>query len=129
MLEPLCPGSHSVHFRTAVGPPSNPSYALEVTYHLTVEACLFRRGDANDDGKFDLADIVFTLDYLFGSGSPLACQDAADADDDGRLNLTDAVFSLNHLVRGGSSLPTPGSDSCGSDPTHDKFVDCGAACP
>ena len=34
-----------------------------------------RRGDANADGNIDIADAVFTLTYLLGTGSPPSCMD------------------------------------------------------
>ena len=83
----------------------------------------FRRGDSNADSDTNIADPVFTLQFLFVRGAVPPCKDAADADDDGRLSLSDAVYSLNALVGGGPQFPPPGPD-CGQDPTPDE-LDCG----
>ena len=83
----------------------------------------FRRGDANADGELNLTDAVFTLGVLFLGEAAPTCSDAADADDNGEVQLTDAVFTLNYLFLGGGPLPTPGSESCGTDPSRDR-LDC-----
>ena len=86
----------------------------------------FRRGDANVDGKLDIADPIATLGYLFLGGAELSCLDAADADDSGGLDITDAVRSLNYLFLGAEAPPAPGADVCGEDPTEDE-LDCAGA--
>ena len=83
----------------------------------------FRRGDANVDGKLDIADPIATLGYLFLGGAELPCLDAADADDSGGLDITDAVRSLNYLFLDAEAPPAPGADVCGEDPTGDE-LDC-----
>jgi hypothetical protein len=89
---------------------------------------LFRRADPNDDGEVDLADAIFTLNYLFrGRGDP-SCIDAADSNDDGEVDLADAIFTLNFLFRGGREPPPPGPFTPGSDPTPDS-LGCGAELP
>jgi outer membrane protein assembly factor BamB len=84
----------------------------------------FRRGDANTDGAFNLADPIFTLNALFRGGPQPPCADAADADDDGDLNLTDGVYTLDHLFQGGVSPPSPGPTACGADSTDDDLAEC-----
>lgn len=87
----------------------------------------FRRGDANNDGAFNLADAVAILTVLFPNGTPLVpeCDDALDANDDGSLNLADVVRLLGELFpsAGPNPLSAPGSSTCGSDPTSDS-LDC-----
>jgi hypothetical protein len=75
----------------------------------------FRRGDGDGDGRVNLTDAVFTLNFLFLGGASPACHDAADADDDGMLNVTDAVIELNFLFLGGPDLAAPGTRDCGRD--------------
>jgi polyhydroxybutyrate depolymerase len=71
------------------------------------------RGDGNGDGKLDIADPVFHLQFSFLGGEEPACRAALDADGNGLLNITDAVYVLEHLFRGGPRpvAPFPG---CGS---------------
>lgn len=89
----------------------------------------FRRGDANGDGAFDLADVIDTLGKLFVGPAANPCPKAADANDDGSVNIADAVFSLTYLFAGGPELPAPFA-TCGLDPTVDGLA-CTShtACP
>jgi len=93
----------------------------------------FVRGDTNDDGTVNIADVVFTLNSLFVPGSPQAsCPDAADFNDDGTSNIADAIFLLNNLfVPGSPALPPPNVlTGCGMDPTDTDPLDCPASsCP
>jgi hypothetical protein len=79
---------------------------------------LFRRADANADGRFDMADAIYILQYLFASGPSLSCRDAADANDDGALDLADATYILQHLFANGPVIPPPFAE-CGVDTTVD----------
>lgn len=92
---------------------------------ITIEdAPLFRRGDANGDGSFDVADPIFGLSHLFTGGAPPLCEDAGDSNDDGTLNVADAIHMLNALFDSGSAQPPlPGPGNCGVDPTVDT-LDC-----
>jgi hypothetical protein len=89
---------------------------------------LFRRGDSDASGALNITDAIFTLSHLFLSGPAPGCRDAADSDDDGTLQITDAVYALNRLFGGGPTLPPPGSESCGPDPTGDT-LDCASYPP
>lgn len=84
----------------------------------------FNRGDANDDGKLDLADPVFLLSYLFSDDEAPSCMDSGDVNDDEKIDLADAIELLDHLFGAGDPLPPPqiGGD-CGVDPTVD-YLDC-----
>ena len=82
---------------------------------------LFRRGDANDSGRVDIADAIFVLGYLFAEAPAPVCPDAADANDDGRLDIADAVRILAYLFAG-ASLPPPGAQACGVDPTAVSYT-------
>ena len=82
----------------------------------------FRRGDANGDGLFDIADAIATLGFLF-SGGALNCADAADCNDDGLNDVADAITLLGSIFSGGGAPPAPGPNSCGIDPTDDA-LDC-----
>ncbi|MBN1513365.1 MAG: dockerin type I repeat-containing protein, partial [Phycisphaerae bacterium] len=79
----------------------------------------FIRGDANGDGKPDVADAVQVLALLL-SGARTSCLDASDANDDGKIDIADAIALLGHLFGGGGDLPQP-SGGCGVDPTGDDL--------
>ncbi len=113
-----------VGFSTAVG--TRESYLIRGRagrFAPTVRA-LFRRGDANTDGKVDIADAIGTLSYLFARGAAPSCLDAADANDDETLNLADAVRTLGYLFANAGDLPRPFT-ACGTDPlVVDDKVGC-----
>ena len=81
----------------------------------------FQRGDANADGRADLSDAVFVLNYLFTGGPAPGCLKSADCDDTGVLDLTDGVYLLSLLFLGGAQLPEP-FPGCGRDPTQDELT-------
>ena len=88
------------------------------------EPPVFRRGDCNDDGNVDISDAVFTLGSLFlGDGDP-GCDDASDANDVGAVDISDAIATLGVLFLGQGTIPLPGMDDCGMDPTEDE-LSCG----
>jgi hypothetical protein len=90
---------------------------------------LFRRGDANSDGRFDITDPIVLLGCLFLGYECPECLDAADSDDDGILNVTDPVYLMNWRFLGGPD-PLPPFLECGPDETADEFVGCVFdACP
>ncbi len=79
----------------------------------------FMRGDSDDNGKVDLVDAIFVLDYLFRDGKIPACLKASDANDDGLVNLGDAIKILTVLFSSGQ-MPIPYPDA-GPDVTEDKL--------
>lgn len=82
----------------------------------------FRRGDANGDGSFNIADPIHVLSVLFSGVVPLNCQDAFDANDDELIDSADPTMMLDELfVNPPAVLPAP-FGSCGLDPTHGKLV-------
>jgi hypothetical protein len=86
-------------------------------------AKVFRRGDANNDFKVNIADPIWTISMLFRSGPRRACISAADSNDDGLVDLADAVYTIDYQFRGGPTPPPP-FQACGEDPTEDDL-----ACP
>ena len=83
----------------------------------------FLRGDANMDGKVNLFDAVFILQYLFTDGQRPACLEIADANADGNINLGDAVFILQYLYSGGPA-PSPILQKC-SEGSVSSLCSCG----
>ena len=86
-----------------------------------VEEIPFHRGDASNDGHYNVADPVATLNYLFRA-APAGCLDAHDANDDGSVDVDDAMLSLSYLFSGGAAPPAPFL-TCDVDPTDDT-LDC-----
>ncbi len=88
----------------------------------------FRRGDANDDGGFDISDCVYTLSFLFSEDSSITCLDSADVNDSGRVDISDAIYSLGFLFQGGPAPQGPFGE-CGTDPTADDLTcDASSGC-
>jgi hypothetical protein len=119
-------GIHSIQVTDAArdlfttGPNSPTNYAGQ-TGAVDVSRRTFTRGDCNVDTRFDIADAVFLLAYLFESGENIPCQDGCDANDDGSIDVSDAVKCL--LVLFNSSGPIPAPQACDTDPTIDG-LDC-----
>ena len=89
----------------------------------------FTRGDANQDGRVDLADGIGLLGILM-MGEPVLCEDACDHNDDGSFNFADAIASLHSSFGNAPAPPPPGLGSCDQDPTED-LLNCGdyVTCP
>jgi hypothetical protein len=88
-----------------------------------VEEPKFIRGDVNGDAKFNIADPVCVLAYLFGMETPdntcklvtvPACFDASDCNDDGKLNIADPTYLLGYLFASNTPPPPP-FEQCGYD--------------
>lgn len=106
-------------FSTALG--ETISTVTEGTPLVSVVRC-FRRGEANDDASFDVADPINILGFLFLGGSTL-CLDALDSNDDGAVDIADSAFLLNFLFINGPEPAAPGYEDCGPDSTDDA-LDC-----
>ncbi len=80
------------------------------------------RGDANGDMVVEMADVVFTLKYLYVPGSPEPpCMDGGDTDDDGAVVMSDGIYTLQYLYIPGAPDPLPPFPDCGEDPTPDTL--------
>ena len=87
-------------------------------------ALVFRRGDADGSGEVELADVVYTLRYLFLQGPEPECTETANANDAGFVEISDAVFLLLWLFREGSEPPKPGPTNCGRVATPEEGMTC-----
>ncbi len=89
----------------------------------------FIRGDSNQDGTINIADVVTILGYLF-QGQSVNCLISLDTNDDESNDISDAIALLSLLFGGGSSLPAPYPD-CGPDGTPGGGLSCDSppSCP
>jgi len=73
----------------------------EISYvagKLTIEGPDFIPGDANGDGKVNVADIVEIVNKILGNPSGKLIEEAADVNDDGKINVTDIVLVVNIIL-------------------------------
>ena len=85
------------------------------------------RGDVNNDGVVNVADVVNLLNNIYPVGPIFRywyCPATADANDDDTINLSDAIMLLSALYMG-EPLPAPWP-TCGPDPTPggSAMLDC-----
>jgi hypothetical protein len=66
----------------------------------------FIRGDSNRDGTVNVADPIFTINYLFLNGA-LRCEQSSDANDDEKVNVADPIYTVRFLFQGLASPPFP----------------------
>ncbi len=79
----------------------------------------FVRGDSNADWGVDIADAIFTMQYLFLAGPEPVCLAAADANDDDAVNITDVITTLGMLFGGGFTSGSYGLPSPWPNPGYD----------
>jgi len=94
-----------------------------IAARLGPAAVLFRRGDVNGSGDFEMADALGVLGYLFLGKEVPGCLDAADTNDDGSLDMADSLRLLNWQFLGHNPPAAP-FNRCGPDPSSDE-LDCG----
>lgn len=67
-------------------------------------------GDCNRDGRLDLSDAIYTIEYLFYGKYDSVCLPLCDTDRSGDVTITEPIALLQHLFHGGffpSSAPGP----------------------
>jgi len=67
----------------------------------------FLRGDCNRDGRMNLSDAIFDVDFLFAGGQRPGCLEACDVNADGRHNISDLLGLLGHLFLAGPPPQAP----------------------
>ncbi len=66
---------------------------------------VFRRGDCNQDGDFDISDVIETLSFLFIDGEYPQCENSCDVNDDEALDISDPISGLSILFLGQGRNP------------------------
>jgi parallel beta-helix repeat protein len=67
----------------------------------TGPGCCITPGDADGNGKFNIADVTFGIARIFSGGPPSACQDEADANGDNSFNIADVTYGIARIFSGG----------------------------
>jgi hypothetical protein len=90
---------------------------------------VFRRGDADDNGRLEVTDAVRILLWLFAGASAPTCVDTADVDNNGSGEVSDVIGLLGYLFRAGPPPAEPGPARCGLDDDIesgcDEYTSCG----
>jgi hypothetical protein len=62
----------------------------------------FYRGDVNKDGKLDVSDVIYTINFLFKGGPmPKEFKNQGDVNCDGNTDISDVIYTINYLFKGG----------------------------
>lgn len=64
----------------------------------------FLRGDAYRDGKINVSDVIYIINYLFKGGPYPVPLEVADVNCDGKVNVADVIYLINYLFKGGPPL-------------------------
>lgn len=83
------------------------------------EIVKFLRGDADGNGKVELTDAVFILNFIFQNGGAPSCLKAADANDDGFIDISDPIKILFFLFLDPNNKIAEPYPSAGLDTTGD----------
>jgi hypothetical protein len=75
-------------------------------------------GDVNNDGKRNLLDVSYIINYLYRHGVTPHCLDAADVKGDCNINLLDISYFINYMYRFG---PAP---KCGCAESGSPVAGC-----
>ncbi|KPK74473.1 MAG: hypothetical protein AMJ89_06265 [candidate division Zixibacteria bacterium SM23_73] len=62
---------------------------------------LFILGDANEDGKIDVSDVIYLVNYLFISGPEPSPFQAGDANSNEVVDIADVIYLINYLFMNG----------------------------
>ncbi|MBT5737463.1 MAG: hypothetical protein HN891_06660 [Planctomycetes bacterium] len=73
----------------------------------------FQRGDSNDDGVVNIADIIWMLSEMFGGRGFTDCAIADDSNADGMNDAADAVYTATYVFLEGPAPAAP-FGSCGA---------------
>lgn len=99
----------------------NSPYNINVNFHVS-PPCQGRCGDCNNDGKVNISDAVWIINYVFVNGlPPLPVRACGNANGDSSLGISDAVYIINFIFVGGNA---PGDCHPGV-----WFLDGGDCCP
>ncbi len=59
-------------------------------------------GDVDDDGKVNVSDVIYLINYLFKGGPPPIPELlVGDVNGDGKVTVSDVVYLINYLFKGG----------------------------
>ncbi len=63
------------------------------------------RGDFNYDMALNIADVTWTVDYLFFEGDPSLCSEEGDVDGSTAINVADLTYLIDYFFFDGPAPP------------------------
>lgn len=111
-------GSEGTAAEYLVGNDTNTIYEVS----LTTPGTQFKRGDVNNNGTIEIADVTRLLNFIFGINPNLDCLDTADVNDDGQISIPDVTVLLNGIFGIGATQPAPPFPTCGVDTTASNLT-------
>jgi hypothetical protein len=97
----------SVHYRTAMlySTTGSSGFAAILGQINPTSCCVGLRGNVNQSGAVDLADLSALVSYLTGGGFVIPCLDAGNVNGLGAVDLADLSALVSYLTGGGFVLP------------------------
>jgi hypothetical protein len=127
IFEPLQEGASQGMFVVTTG--GTASAEIRVPVVGTSGGARFRRADSNVDGRVDISDGIFTLNWQFAGTLAPPCLLSADANRDFGVDISDVIFTLTYQFNGGMPPPAP-LNVCGTDNEAELAgLDCGSYPP
>lgn len=103
-----------------IGSPAKTAWKNRLFYLLKWKG--YYRGDANCDGKMDVSDVIYMINYLFKGGpAPKPLKDQMDVNNDVTNSVTDVITAINYLFKGG--VPFIDKDRFSGKARTSLFVD------
>ncbi len=84
--------------------PDTPSWVIPVTMNVT-EPCLC--GDADNNGEYNLLDIVYLIDFKFKGGPAPVFFNCSDVNSDGAINVLDITYLIANKYQSGPEPNCP----------------------
>ena len=66
-----------------------------------VTGCCDLPGDANDDASYDISDLTYFIEYMFGGGPGPVCMEEFDNDGSCTLDISDLTYYVDFMFGGG----------------------------
>lgn len=66
-----------------------------------ISYAVFVHGDDNADGKLNVSDVIYEINYLFKGGTAPRPPEVGDVNCDNRHTVADVIYKINYLFKGG----------------------------
>jgi len=83
---------------SAIGKSQGTAFKISAGY---VYSSFVLHGDANGNGKINISDVIYLINYVLKGGPAPVPLEAGDTDCDGQVNISDIIYLINYLFKGG----------------------------